>query len=211
MAAILSAGMAVRWLRENVLHLPGPDDYAQMIGWAETVPPGARGLLFLPYLAGERTPHMDPQARGLLLGLTTDHRRAELVRSVLEGVALACYDAYRVLEQLGARPTRIVMAGGGAQSTLWRQIVADVFDLPVQQLQVADQSAFGAALLAGGGLGAVSPATHTWASYGPPIEPDGRRHVLYEELFSLFRDAYRKHHKDFARLEEISQRPTHPA
>jgi sugar (pentulose or hexulose) kinase len=116
-----------------------------------------------------------------------------------------------VLEQLGAQPTRVVMAGGGAQSTLWRQIAADLFDLPVQKLQVANQSAFGAALLAGGGLGAVSPAAHAWASCGPPIEPDGRRHALYEELFSLFRDAYRKHHKDFARLQEISQRLTQPA
>ena len=205
MAAILSAGMALRWLRDNVLGLAGPDGYAQMTAWAETSPPGARGLLFLPYLSGERTPHMDPQARGLWLGLTAAHGRAELVRSVLEGVALACYDAYKVLEQLGARPERIVMAGGGALSPLWRQITADVFGLPVAQLLVADQSACGAALLAGGGIGLVDPAAHDWAAYGPPVEPNPGRHARYGELFALFCDAYAKHRTDFARLEALGQ------
>jgi xylulokinase len=147
---------------------------------------------------------MDPYARGLFLGLTASHGRAEMVRAVIEGVTLACYDAYAVLEQLGARPVRIVMAGGGARSVLWRQILADVFDLPVQPLLVADQSAFGAAILAGAGVGLVDPATHTWASYGPSVQPDDRRHALCEELFSLFRDAYHKHHADFARLEALS-------
>ena len=204
MAAILSAGMALRWLRDNVLCLTGPSAYEQMTTWAGTAPEGAQGLLFLPYLSGERTPHMDPQARGLWLGLTAGHGRAELVRSVLEGVALACYDAYSVLEQIGAQPKRIVMAGGGARSVLWRQIVADVFALPVQQLLIADQSAYGAALLAGGGIGAVDPATHDWASYGPPVLPDDQRHTLYQERFSLFRDAYAKHRDDFVRLEASS-------
>jgi len=209
MAAILSAGMALRWLRDNVLGLTTPDAYEQMTSWAETAPAGAHGLLFLPYLSGERTPHMDPQARGLWLGLTALHRRAELVRSVLEGVTLACYDAYTVLEQLGARPERIVMAGGGAQSPLWRQIVADVFGLPVEQLRVADQSAYGAAILAGGGIGVVDPATHSWASYGSPVEPDGRRLAQYRALLELFREAYAVHRQDFARLETLTRdRPT---
>jgi xylulokinase len=204
MAALLSAGMALRWLRDNVLGLKAPDAYEQMMAWAETSPPGAHGLLFLPYLAGERTPLMDPQARGLWLGLTAGHGRAELARSVMEGVALACHDACSVLEQIGAQPRRIVMAGGGARSALWRQIVADVFCLPVQQLQGADQSALGAALLAGGGIGVLDPAAHRWASYGPALAPDDRRRALYEELLGLYREAYRKHHADFARLEALS-------
>jgi xylulokinase len=205
MAAILSAGMALRWLRDNVLGMTAPDSYARMTAWAEQSPPGARGLLFLPYLSGERSPHMDPQARGLWLGLTVGHGRAELVRSLLEGVAFACYDAYTVLEQLGARPKNIVMAGGGARSRLWRRIVADVFGLPVQQLQVADQSTLGAALLAGGGIRALDPAAHTWASHGPPIEPDSQRHARYGEGFALFREAYTKHRTDFGRLETLAQ------
>ena len=178
MAAILSAGMCLRWLRDHVFDLPGSSgrvDYGQMVAWAESAPPGAGGLLFLPYLAGERTPHMDPYARGILLGLGASHSRAELVRAVLEGVTLACYDAYQVLVELGAHPDRVIMAGGGARSELWQQIVADVFSLPVQRLEQGDQSAWGAILLAGGGIGLFDPqfAAQEWARYGPPSEPDG--------------------------------------
>ena len=207
MAAILSAGMTLRWLRDQVFCMPGDSDdaYAQMATWAETAPPGAGGLVFLPYLVGERTPHMDPHARGLFLGLTGGHGRAEMVRAVMEGVALACYDAYQVLDELGARPERIVMAGGGARSPLWRQIVADVFNLPVQRLEVDEQSAMGAILLAGGGVGLFDPGptAQAWAAYGPPVEPDARRHAFYQELLALFRSAYQKHREDFRQLQEL--------
>jgi xylulokinase len=203
MAAILSAGMALRWLRDQVLGLSGEAAYPQMMAWAETVPPGANGLLFLPYLVGERTPHMDPQARGLILGLTASHGRAELVRAVIEGVALACYDAYQVLVELGARPERIIMAGGGARSSLWQQIVADIFDLPVQQLQVGEQSAMGAILLAGGGVGLFEPGptAQTWAAYGPLLKPNLQRHAFYQVLLPMFRSAYQKHREDFRQLK----------
>jgi xylulokinase len=176
-----------------------------MTAWAEAAVPGAGGLLFLPYLVGERTPYMDPQARGLFLGLTAGHGRAELVRSVMEGVALACYDAYCVLAALGAQPERIAMAGGGARSRLWQQIVADVFGLPVQRLEVGEQAAMGALLLAGAGIGLFDPAptARAWATYGPPVEPDARRHALYQDLLPLFRGAYQKHREDFARLDGI--------
>jgi len=211
MAAILSAGMALRWLRDQVFDLartpglPGGTAYARMTAWAETAPPGADGLLFLPYLVGERTPHMDPQARGLFLGLTASHGRAELVRAVMEGVALACYDAYHVLAELGANPARIIIAGGGARSQLWQQIVADVFALPVQRLNVGEQSALGATLLAGGGVGLFDPGStaQTWATYGPLVEPDGGRHALYQALLALFRSAYRKHREDFRQLQDL--------
>jgi xylulokinase len=207
MAATLSAGMAMRWLRDQVFALQPEDAYGQMTAWAETAPPGARGLLFLPYLVGERSPHMDPSARGLFLGLTVDHGRAELVRAVMEGVTLACSDAYQVLAQLGAAPQRLVMAGGGARSRLWQQIVADVFGLPVQRLAVADQSAMGAALLAGAGIGLFDPdpAALGWTAYDPPVEPDDERHDCYRSLFGLFRSAYHKHREDFRHLQTLAK------
>jgi len=207
MAATLSAGMAMRWLRDQVFALQSEDAYAHMTAWAETAPPGARGLLFLPYLVGERSPHMDPSARGLFLGLTVDHGRAELVRAVMEGVTLACYDAYQVLAQLGAAPQRLVMAGGGARSRLWQQIVADVFGLPVQRLAVADQSAMGAALLAGAGIGLFDPdpAALGWTAYDPPVEPDDQRHDCYGSMFGLFRSAYDKHREDFRYLQTLAK------
>jgi xylulokinase len=197
--------MALRWLRDQVFCLSGEGAYSQMVAWAETAPVGADGLLFLPYLVGERTPHMDPRARGLFLGLTAGHGRAELVRAVLEGVALACYDAYQVLVEVGASPERMVMAGGGARSQLWRQIVADVFGLPVQRLEVGQQSALGAILLAGGGVGLFDPAStaQAWATVGPAVEPDTGRRATYQALLALFRSAYQKHRDDFRQLQNL--------
>ena len=204
MGAILSAGAALAWLKERVLCLSGDGAYAQMTAWAGEVPAGARGLLFLPYLRGERTPHMDPHAAGLLLGITADHGRAALVRAVMEGVALACYDAYCVLASLGAQPRHIVVAGGGGRSQLWRQMIADVFELPVLQLLGADQSAMGAALLAGGGVGLFEPAERAqrWVGYGTASVPNPASHKTYQRLYVLIQEAYRKHRDDFRALRE---------
>jgi xylulokinase len=205
MGAILSAGLALRWLRDNVFALSGADAYTRMTDWAATAPLGAKGLLFLPYLMGERTPHLDPQARGIFLGLKAGHGRAELVRAVMEGVALACYDAFAALAEVGARPQRIVLAGGGAQSELWQQIMADVFNLPLQPLISGEQSARGAALLAGEGLGQfqAGAAAQTWASYGPVREPNQANHHHFQELLHIFRQAYQKHREDFQQLAKL--------
>ena len=208
MAAILSAGLSLRWLRDQIFQLRGEDAYQEMISWAETAQTGANGLIFLPYLVGERTPHMDPNARGLLMGLTAGHARADLVRAVMEGVVMAAYDAYLVLYQLGARPESIVMAGSGARSTLWRQIVADVFDLPVRRLLIPDHSAMGAALLAGSGAGLLDLDQQItgWAPHGPFTQPEPARTNHYRELFVIFQNAYRKNRRDFHRLAKIDQR-----
>ncbi|HLE15657.1 MAG TPA: xylulokinase [Anaerolineales bacterium] len=205
LGATLSAGGSLRWLRDNVFALEGEGAYESMTAWAEQAPPGANGLVFLPYLAGERTPLMDPQARGIFLGLALGHGRAELVRAVLEGVALSCYEAYRVLVEGGGRPERLILAGGGSRSRLWGQIVADVFALPVVRLETAEQSAVGAALLAGAGAGHFSAGqeARAWARYGPPLEPDLTRHSLYLELGEVFRRAYLAHREDFPRLASL--------
>ncbi len=202
MGATLSAGLAMRWLRDSVFALDGADAYERMTAWAEEASVGAGGLLFLPYLAGERTPHMDPRARGMFLGLTARHGRAELVRALMEGVVLAAYDAYAALTDLGAAPTSIIVAGGGARSPLWRQIVADVFNLPVLPLLHQEQSASGAALLAAAGVHGLDPESvaPTWAAYGDPVEPVSAHHDRYEDLFHIFRSSYVKHREDFVML-----------
>lgn len=207
MGALLAAGLALAWLRDKVFALEGADAYATMAAWAAEAPLGAGGLLFLPYLVGERTPHMNPLARGIFLGLTAEHGRPELVRAVLEGITFACYDAFRVFAELGAAPERIVLAGGGTRSALWRQIVADVFGLPVHPLATVEQSALGAAILAGAGIGQFSPvaAARAWARYEPPLVPDPARHARYMELFAVFQDAYRKHKRDFAVLTAFAE------
>jgi xylulokinase len=193
LGATLSAGMSLRWLRDQVLSLSKQKGYDRMSTWAESVPAGSRGLLFLPYLAGERSPHMDPNARSMFIGLTLEHGRKEMTRAVMEGVIFACLDAYSVLSELGGKPESIIMAGGGARSRLWQQITADVFNLPVKSLLAQEQSAFGAAMLAGSGVGLLN-ATHAsreWPKYNRIIEPDVRRNRLYLELVEIYREAYR--------------------
>ncbi len=205
MAASLSAGMALAWLRDAVLGLQGADAYDRMLGWAANAPPGARGLVFLPYLAGERSPHMDPGARGVLMGLTAAHGRNELVRAVVEGITLGCYDASRALEEAGRPPGSIVFAGGGSRSPLWQQILADIFDLPVRRLETSEQAALGACLLAAAGSGLVDPtrAAAEWASCGPVVEPDPARHAAYQEVYGIFRDGYPTLREAFRRLRHL--------
>jgi xylulokinase len=202
MAAILAAGLSLRWLRDQVFQLTGAGAYETMTALATQSPPGANGLLFLPYLLGERTPHMDPRARGLFLGLTVEHGRPELIRAVMEGVALALFDAFGALVEVGAWPEQIVMAGGGAKSTLWRQMVANVFNRPLRAVKTEEQAAVGAALLAGGGLGLFDPtvAAQEWADYGDLVEPEAEANELYGRLATIYQAAYQKHAADFVEL-----------
>lgn len=192
MGATLAAGMALKWLRDEMLQVQGEDAYDRMTGWAREAPIGGGGLLFLPYLAGERTPYMDSRARGAFLGLAAHHGRGDIVRAVLEGVTFACLDAYDVLIEQGASPEQIVITGGGARSPFWRQLVADVFGLPVRALATTDQAALGAALLAAIGTRQLDPVATavSWARFGPAVDPSPARNRRYLELHALFRDAY---------------------
>lgn len=206
MGATMVSGLALRWLRDNVFGLSDERAYDEMTNWASQVPPGARGLIFLPYLTGERTPLMDPHARGVFLGLTAEHDRRHLTRAVMEGATLALYDAYSVLASLGASPQRAVLAGGGARSAVWRQIVADVFGVPIRPLATVEGSALGAALLAGAGVGGLDliATARAWARYDEPVQPDPDAHRLYQRLVPVFRDAYVKHRDDFRFLARVT-------
>lgn len=206
MGATLASGLALQWLRDQVFVLGESSTYGELDGWAKATAPGAAGLLFLPYLAGERTPHMDAQARAVFLGLTTDHGRGHLVRAVMEGATFALYDASRILFASGSAPERIVLAGGGARSAVWRQIVADMFGVPVYPLATVDGSALGAALLAGAGMGAceLREASGTWVRYDQQIMPNLDAHKTYQQIFPIFRDTYTKHREDFRTLAKIA-------
>jgi xylulokinase len=207
LGAVLSAGLAFRWLRDAVLEFDPTDGYARMTALAETVPPGAEGLLWVPHLVGERTPYMDPNARGTLLGLTMRHGRAHLVRAMMEGIALNLRNAFAVLRELNVNPERIVMAGGGARSPLWRQIMADVFQREVVPLQVEAQSALGAAILAATAVGLLpdaAAASRQWARYGTPVSPNPAHAETYATLFELFRSVHPKHQADFVCLKHLA-------
>jgi xylulokinase len=145
------AGLSLRYLKETFF----PDaTYDELTALAAAAPPGSDGLLWAPYLFGERTPHLDPTARAALTGLTTSHTRGHIVRAVLEGVAFSLNDTFTLFRELHIPVTNIRLGGGGARSPLWRQIQADVYNHPVEILEADEGGAFGAALLAGTGVGA---------------------------------------------------------
>jgi xylulokinase len=193
LGATLSAGLCLRWLRDAVLHEPGPGAYERMTALAEEVPAGAEGLLFLPYLVGERVVKAEDQARGVFYGLTLRHERSHLIRATMEGVVFSLRRVLDVFYQLGVQPRQIIASGGGARSTLWRQIMADVFQAPVTQLEVQEQSALGAVILAGLGAGSYADAPRasaTFVSYGSPIQPKPAAAATYQDGYELFCSAY---------------------
>lgn len=190
MGATTAAGLALRWLRDRVLNGAGYDELNQL---ASAAPLGANRLIFLPHMTGERSPNLNPDARGAFIGLTPAHDRADLARAVFEGVALSIHDAYQPLaHMMGAAPSEIVLAGGGARSPLWRQILADLFALPVKPLETAEQTVIGAAALAAStNEASPAPLAQRWARYLPAIEPDHRNTERYRELYGIYAEANR--------------------
>lgn len=189
MGVTLSAGGALRWWRDLV----GKADYEELSELASQAPPGAEGLLFLPYLTGERTPHLDPGARGAFFGLTSRHNVSHLTRAVMEGVAFSLRDSLEIMVALGTNPTQIRATGGGAQSPLWRQLLADVFGRPIVRTLAVEGPASGAALLAGVTAGVFENVEDACAgiSLRPDIcEPETSRTRLYDDYYAAYRELY---------------------
>lgn len=149
-SAMLAAGLSLKWLRDNVM--PGLS-YQELADAAATIPPGAEGLFFQPYLAGERTPHMDPRARGSFVGLTLRHGRGHMARAVMEGVVFGLRQGLELMLDLGVTAERIIASGGATQHPLWLQLQADMFNRPLYRTTTVEAAAVGAALLAGVGVG----------------------------------------------------------
>jgi xylulokinase len=185
MGVTLAAGGSLRWLRDVA---GAGADYPALLAEAASVPPGADGLLFAPYLAGERTPHDDPLVRGGFVGLDLSHGRGHLVRAVLEGVAMSLRDVLALLPPGGAGTGPVLLSGGGARAPLWVQIVADVLGRPVARLAADEGPALGAALLAGVGAGLfadVESASRAHARLERPVAP-GRDRARYDDLYRHF-------------------------
>lgn len=147
----LAAGQSLKWFREQ---LGNGASYDELTNEAAKIPSGSDGAVWLPYLMGERTPHLDPNARAAFVGLTASHTRAHLARAVMEGVAFSLREAIDIFRELGAPINEIRLGGGGARSELWRQIQADVYGQTVSTIAADEGAAFGAAILAGVGVGA---------------------------------------------------------
>jgi xylulokinase len=190
MGVMLSAAGSLRWLRDV---LGGANGYDELTAAADEWPPTAEGLTFLPYLAGERTPHADPHARGAFAGLTLRHDRGALVRAVLEGVAYGLRDSLELLRKLGVDPQSGRVSGGGSRSELWLRILASVLDLPLQRTTADEGSAYGAALLGGVAAGVfrdVHEAVTTCVRLLDPVEPDPRWRAAYDDGYRRFRLLY---------------------
>jgi xylulokinase len=190
MGVMLSAAGSLRWFRDT---LASGDRYEALLVEAERWRPTAEGVSFLPYLAGERTPHADPHARGAFTGLSLRHDRGALVRAVLEGVAYGLRDSVEILRQLGVEPTVGRVSGGGARSALWVRILASVLQLPIERTEVDAGSAFGAALLAGVAAGAfadVHDAVARCVRVTDVVEPDPTWVAAYDVGYDRFRSLY---------------------
>ncbi|MBN9017378.1 MAG: xylulokinase [Rhizobiales bacterium] len=197
MAAMLNGASALAWAASAV----GESDIGKLLAEVEAAPRGRDGLVFLPYLAGERTPHNDPYARGVFFGLDPTTSRADLIRAVLEGVAFSFADAQAALATAGTRPTRMGAIGGGARSPLWMQIFADVLGIEIVVHQGGEKGpAFGAARLA---IMATTGISAREASPPPPVRrlftPDSAAHAAYQPKLERFRRLYPLLREEFAR------------
>lgn len=191
MGVMLSAAGSLRWYRDTFA--PG-QDYDSLLAPAANIPAGCEGLLFLPYLTGERTPHPDPLARGAFAGLTIRHNMAHLSRAVLEGVAFGLRDSFELIKSAGLSQIRQVrVSGGGARSPLWRQILADVFNSELVTVNTTEGAAYGAALLAGVAAG-YWPDVETACKAGIRITgstlPTAEGVKAYEPIYQLYRQLY---------------------
>src|SRR5882724_3899911 len=196
MGVTQAAGLSLRWFRDR-LACPstksGGDPYETLTAEAATVPAGADGLLWAPYLMGERTPHLDAEARGALVGLTASHTRAHVVRAILEGVAFSLKDTFTLFSELKVPVTSIRLGGGGARSALWRQIQADVYGHAVELVEAEEGAAYGAALLAAVGAGVwptVDAACAATVRVASRINPQPAAVATLNASYSAFRRVY---------------------
>jgi xylulokinase len=191
MGVMLSAAGSLRWYRDTLA--PGAD-YDALLAPAAEVPAGSEGLLFLPYLTGERTPYPDPLARGAFVGLTVRHTQPHLSRAVLEGVAFGLRDSFELMKAAGLTDIKQVrVSGGGARSPLWRQILADVLNVELVTVNTTEGAAYGAALLAGVGAGAwptvdaaCAACVKLTGSTGPQADVVGKYEAVYAQYRALY-------------------------
>ena len=186
----LAAGYSLKWLRDTI----APDRaYDELTAEAARVPTGSDGLIWLPYLMGERSPHMDPNARAGFIGLTAGHTRGHLVRAVMEGVAFSLKQSIDIFRDLGASINEIRLGGGGASSPLWRQIQADVYGRPVSSIEADEGAALGAAILAAVGAGAwdsVDSACAGVIRIKETVEPNSGSAAVLAENYEIFTSLY---------------------
>ena len=200
MGVTQAAGLSLRWYRDQfgeaspgLQKKDGRDPYDIFAEEASSAPPGSDGAFWTPYLMGERTPHLDPNARAALTGLTASHTRAHVIRAILEGVAFSLKDTFTIFDEMNIPVTSIRLGGGGARSSLWRQIQADVYGHAVEIVAVEEGAAYGAAILAGVGAGAwssVEQACDAVVSVAKRIAPNAKDSSTMQRAYGTYRKIY---------------------
>ncbi|MBE3041553.1 carbohydrate kinase, partial [Candidatus Bathyarchaeota archaeon] len=212
----MTGGQSIRYLRDQFSQVEieterilGVSSYDLLNLQAAKVPLGSDGLIILPYLMGERSPIWDPRARGVIFGLSLNHTKGHVVRAMMEAVAFALYDSYRLIKAAGLKISYpMILNEGGAVSKLWRQIITDVFNVPTVLVKRRTGAPFGDAILAGvvtGVLPGFSVAKE-WAEYIDPVEPDQERHEQYMAYFDLYKQLYEHVKEDFRALARLRDR-----
>ncbi len=196
MGVTQAAGLSLRWFRDQFGASgdgDGRDPYERLTEEAATARAGCNGLLFTPYLMGERTPHLDPRARGALLGLTASHTRADVIRAILEGVAFSLRDTFSIFGEMNVPVKNVRLGGGGAKSALWRQIQADVYGHEVEVVEAEEGAAYGAALLAGVGVKmwpSVDEACAAVVRVATRVRPEASSVAVLDKNYAGYRRVY---------------------
>ena len=211
-----TGGQSIRYLRDNFSQFEieaervlGVSSYDLLNLQAEKVPLGCEGLIILPFLMGERTPIWDQYARGVIFGLSLTHTKGHVVRAMMEAVAYALYDSYRLIKESGLKINYpIVFHEGGTVSDLWRQIITDVFDVPTVLVTRRTGAPLGDAILAGVVTGVFEDfsVAKEWAEYSEPVEPIQGNHDRYMEYFALYKQVYEHVKEDFRALARLRDR-----
>ncbi len=195
MGVTQAAGLSLRWFRDNfgTVATGNHDPYDRLADEASKIPAGSDGVLWAPYLMGERTPHLDPYARAALIGLAANHGRGHIIRAIMEGVAFSLRDTFTIFEEMKVPVRNIRLGGGGARSSLWRQIQADVYAHAVEIVEADEGAAYGAALLAGVGASAwssVDEACDTAIRVAKRVEPNSNDQAVMQRQYQSYRRLY---------------------
>ena len=213
MGVTQSAGLSLKWFRDNFAWSEmetalsmGVDPYYLMDKEAGSVPIGANRLLYMPYLNGERTPHLDPNARGVFFGLSTMHKKKEMLRAVMEGVSYSLRDCVEVMREMNINVSDMMACGGGGTSPLWRQMLADLYGCQGKTTQNKEGPALGVALLAAVGAGIYKSVPEACRAVIKPEkiqEPIAENSAEYEKVYAMYRKLYPAMKQSFAELAQM--------
>jgi xylulokinase len=202
MGVTLSAAGSLKWFRDTFY--PG-EKYEELTDGVENIPAGSEGLIFLPYLSGERTPYPDPDAKGTFTGISVRHNKNYFTRSILEGVAYSLRDCYELIKRSGINAEKILVSGGGAKSRLWRQIISDLFNLEIRTLKCTEGAPYGAAIIAATGTGyykSIEEACKAILEIETITFPDKNTHIIYEDFYQLYAELYPDLKKSFKNISK---------